>query len=422
MKKCPFCGSELPEEASFCPHCAKSLNSRLRPELPRRFPRFVLRLILIFVLLFAAGCAFYFHSRPKTYDSQQSGVLSYTDQDGSYQLLINHSVSDRYQSMGQIDLSAGEEESYRFPLFLYVNDLGSGADASGRFMQKVHSASVEIEQPNGSESPVQASQPEPYSAFPNAALVSLIDFTRQSPSDTQIILKLQMENGDRLFLRTNLHITPVNVYSFSTENADLSDSAALQALIDRIVADPEIHPLDNVNIELPAVRYTEPIVLYDRSFNLTGSEENGKRTDFAAGIQMRSQDEGKWVNYLTNLDFNGDGSGVGLSSAAPRVWVRNCRFRNWKTAFLGFGNSWINAQDCTFEQNNVGLYFNSEGGSPTDTRYTGNHFSGNQTAVLLEQVPSDLKLDFSDSEFSRNETDIDNRCDQPLDLSRAVFR
>ncbi|HIR06346.1 MAG TPA: zinc-ribbon domain-containing protein [Candidatus Copromonas faecavium] len=30
MKKtCPYCGAPLRDEASFCPHCAKSINSRV---------------------------------------------------------------------------------------------------------------------------------------------------------------------------------------------------------------------------------------------------------------------------------------------------------------------------------------------------------------------------------------------------------
>ena len=28
---CPHCGASLPEEASFCPHCARDIHSRKTP-------------------------------------------------------------------------------------------------------------------------------------------------------------------------------------------------------------------------------------------------------------------------------------------------------------------------------------------------------------------------------------------------------
>ena len=36
MKVCLHCGAALPEEASFCPYCAKSVNVRTAVSLPRR--------------------------------------------------------------------------------------------------------------------------------------------------------------------------------------------------------------------------------------------------------------------------------------------------------------------------------------------------------------------------------------------------
>ena len=64
----------------------------------------------------------------------------------------------------------------------------------------------------------------------------------------------------------------------------------------------------------------------------------------------------------------------------------------------------------------------SGGGFGSDTRFTGNTFRGNTTAVLLEKVSADLLMDFSDCLFERNGTDIDNRCDQPVSISQAVFQ
>ena len=70
----------------------------------------------------------------------------------------------------------------------------------------------------------------------------------------------------------------------------------------------------------------------------------------------------------------------------------------------------------------VGLHFNSKEGSANHSLYNDNTFRDNGTAVVLEQVPTDLALNFIGSVFEGNGTDIDNRCGQPLDLSRAEFR
>ena len=69
----------------------------------------------------------------------------------------------------------------------------------------------------------------------------------------------------------------------------------------------------------------------------------------------------------------------------------------------------------------MGLHFNSTGTSVSHTMYNDNLFRDNGTAVLLQNVPTDVALNFQDSVFSGNGTDIDNRCEQPLDISRAIF-
>ena len=179
---------------------------------------------------------------------------------------------------------------------------------------------------------------------------------------------------------------------------------------------------DGVELYLPAGVYAGTLVLHDRPFDLYGAEEGG-RTVFAGGIQMRAMDEqivGGRVSYLSRLDFTGDG-GVGVS-AAGRVWIQECAFSGWKTAVLSYGETWINVTDCTFRDNVTGLHFNDANATPSDSHFTGNTFEGNGTAVLLEAVPSDLTLDFSDCVFTGNGTDIDNRCGQPVNIAQAVFQ
>ena len=56
MKPCPHCGSELPEGASFCPHCARSINDRAEPTQSRPFPRkAVYAIIAVVVAAIALG-------------------------------------------------------------------------------------------------------------------------------------------------------------------------------------------------------------------------------------------------------------------------------------------------------------------------------------------------------------------------------
>lgn len=419
-KKCPHCGAALPAEASFCPYCAKSVIERSEPNTPKHIPRKALRIIALLVLAIAVAVGVYFHTRPKTYDSL--GEVTYTDKDGTYQVLINVS-QDRYNIMTEITQDYGDEERYRFPVRLYINHKDTGADANGIFLQKVKSSSVQIEQPE-SETPVEAGTPYQEGAYPDAAQVSLIDFFRQSPEESQIVWTLEMENGDTIRLRMDFHIVFREIFNYDSTNADLSDIQGLQNLIDELASSTELN--DVVNLYLPPVTYTEQVVLHDRAFNIYGSEENGQRTTFAGGVQLYPLPNRRtWITYFNDIDFVGkdDGTGIGLSCGS-RGWAKGCRFMNLKVGALAYGNemTWINVTNCVFENNEIGLHFNSLDGAPSDERFTENEFTNNTTAVLLENVPTDVQLDFSQTVFTNNGTDIDNRCDQPIRTSEAIFQ
>lgn len=416
-KKCPHCGVSLPGEASFCPRCANILNHRILKMPPYPVPARLFRLLGLICLAAVLAVGLWFGFSPKTYEG--TGTVTYTTANGSYQLVSNVST-DRYNPMSQIPQIAGDQASYRFPLRLYINYQDTGADASGMFLQKVASCELLIEQPDGSPRPVTASQPVPADEFPGVAMVSYIDYSRDSISPIELVWNLHMENGDTVRIRSSLTVTPTQTYYYDSENADLSDSKALQSFIDQLAR--ETRPEDVVNIQLPAVTYTEPLILSGRSFNLTGSWSGGQRTCFTAGIQMRAQSGNQnWISFFNDIDFTGGGSGVGLSTA-DRVRTENCRFSGWKTAILAYGDTWVNTIDCTFQDNETGLHYNAGGGFGSDTRFTGNTFRNNTTAVLLERVSTDLMMDFSGCLFESNRTDIDNRCGQPVSISQAVFQ
>ena len=284
-------------------------------------------------------------------------------------------------------------------------------------MEKVASVLVVVEQPDGFPSPILCSEPAPLDFNPEAALGTLVDFTRESPSLSRILWTITMKNGDTIRLGMDLSIYAAQIHDYSPENTNLSDSQALQALIDRIAEETDYR--DTVNIHLPAVTYTEPVILHGHTVNLIGSESENGRTTFTAGIQMR--DEFYEICYLSGIDFVGSGSGVAIS-AAGRLWTQECTFSGWKTAILVFGHVWANTTDCTFTDNEIGLHYNSTDISPSDSHFTGNHFTGNGTAVLLERVPSELTLNFGKCVFEDNDVDLDNRCQQQVDISEAEFR
>ena len=74
---CPYCGALLPERASFCTHCAQSINQRQeafppsvrwRKALRRAFP-----VLILLLVLGLAGTAQYLSTRPRVYDDNGTG-------------------------------------------------------------------------------------------------------------------------------------------------------------------------------------------------------------------------------------------------------------------------------------------------------------------------------------------------------------
>ena len=145
---------------------------------------------------------------------------------------------------------------------------------------------------------------------------------------------------------------------------------------------------------------------------------DGSRTTFTGNLQATAQKG--YICQFSGLDFVGAGEGVGVSASA-RINFTDCRLSGWRTGVLCYGNSWVNMKNCTVEDNAVGFHFNSVSDNPNDHMYSGNLFQNNETAVLLESVPSDQALYFEGTRFSRNGTDIDNRCGHEVSIANAIF-
>ena len=228
---------------------------------------------------------------------------------------------------------------------------------------------------------------------------------------------IRMKNGDtiRLYQRMKLGMVPTR--HFYPEDVPMNTLEDLQALVDEV---NETIPSDIiVYIHLPAVTYEGSLVLAERSLNLMGSENpDGSRTTFTDTLQATAQKG--YICQFSGLDFVGPGEGVGVSASA-RINFTGCYFAGWRTGVLCYGSSWVNAKSCTFENNTAGFHFNAVSDSSNDHMYSDNLFQSNETAILLERVPGDQALYFNGTRFSRNGTDIDNRCGHEVSIADAIF-
>ena len=414
QKTCPHCGTQLPEAASFCPHCAQSVNQRQELRPPRRLPRRVLRGALLVLVLGALAVTAWNYTRPKIYDNGAAEVI-YTDSDGSYQLLLNH-FGDRFQPMADYAEEVEEGTTSNKPSRLFINHVETGVNAKEAFLRKVEAITVELLQGGDSPEPWQYTQPQASDYDLEAASRSILTYTDRS-GDMELRWNIRMKNGDtiRLYQRMALGVVPTR--HFYPEDVPMNTTEELQALVNEINETVTSDVI--VYIHLPAVTYEGSLLLEERSMNLIGSENpDGSRTTFTGTLQATAQKG--YICKFQNLSFTGDGEGVGVSASA-RINFNHCQFTGWRTGVLCYGSSWVNIKDSVFEDNTVGFHFNSTSDNRNDHMYSGNLFRRNGTAVLLESVPGDQALYFDGTRFSRNGADIDNRCGHEVSIAAAIF-
>lgn len=414
QKICPHCGAQLPDMASFCPHCAQSVTQRREFRPPRRLPRRVLRGALLVLVLGTLALSAYLYTRPKVYDNGAAEVI-YTDDDGSYQLLLNY-FGDRFQPMTDYSEELEEGTTSNKPSRLFINHVDTGVNAKEAFLRKVEAINVELLRGGDSPEPWQYTQPQASDYDLEAASRSILTYTDRS-GDMELRWNIRMKNGDtiRLYQRMALGVVPTR--HFYPEDVPMDTMDDLQALVDQV--NETITSDIIVYIHLPAVTYEGSLLLEQRSMNLIGSEgPDGVRTTFTGTLQATAQNG--YICQFQNLCFTGDGEGVGVSASA-RINFNHCQFTGWRTGVLCYGSSWVNIKDSVFEDNAVGFHFNSTSDNRNDHMYSGNLFRRNGTAVLLESVPGDQALYFEGTRFSRNGADIDNRCGQEVSIADAIF-
>ena len=417
---CPHCGAPLHEDSSFCPHCAESVNPRTQLCPPSALPRRIRYFLIILAVSAVAASGVFFLLQPDIYEG--GAEVIYRDSDGTYQILLGK-ASDRYTPVPNIDHNAERGAEYRFPTCLFINHEESGANAKEVFLKKVDRITAAITTADGTNSrdstdsgAITCTEPAPHDFCTDAAMVSFIDYIGRE-QQAEAVWTLHMKNGDEIRLHQTIGIHLIETYDYYPETSPMNTTEELQTLLDKIAEMTK--PSDVVNIHLPPVTYEGILSMEKRPVNLFGSTDGDRRTTFTDTVRVISTDS--YITYIQDIDFTGSDDSVGISTSS-RLHISGCRFSGWKTGVLGYGYSWVNIQDSRFENNTTGFHFNSTGGTVTHTQFTGNEFFNNETAILLENVPTDVTMTFGGCSFSGNTTDIDNRCDQDIDISEAVFQ
>lgn len=443
---CPFCGAELPDRASFCPHCENSLVNKAaaapyRPKRRKFLWRMVPALGLLLLLILPA-----LHRETTQTDapSQSAEAATATPQvsqqtepeseplisaasepavilpgseqvlyeaDGTqYLLLLSFSYTATPQASD--DVSLCETSSGGKPSVLYVVDPDTGESQADSFWPQVSRCSVSVVQETGTGD-LTCSSPMANKNFPQAAQMVHLQFSSDSGTH-HIVWELYMENGDVIALSHILRVTPLKTIVFSYLDTPMDTIEQLQALLTRLQQENR----DNTVYELylAPVTYDGSLDLGTLAVNLYGAASDSVRTAFTGTVIFRQELPGS--NCIQDIDFLGSG-GTGILSYAT-LQLNGCTFSGWEIAIDGENGCWPHLSNCTFSHNGIGLYWCSQYASSACEAYSNLSFVQNETAILIAAMPGNQTIDLVDCTFQGNGTDLDNRTSNVLDLSRST--
>ena len=413
-RPCPHCGVSLPDDAAFCPFCAEHIRPRQTVKVPSHLWRKGLRYAAVLVALVLLAAAIYSYVTPNVYDAW--GELTYPLDGNDYHLAVTFRNDGAPEAEYTVQTEA--EGRYDRAAKLFITHVDSGMDAGQMFNQQIDSAYVQVTQPEDSPSPVTWLQPE----FQNdpateGLLLSVLNFTGQSRGPAEIAWTIHMKNGDTIILRQRMNLAPVDSLHYYPEDWPMDTIEELQALVEQIQAEVPLPTV--VHLHLPPVAYEGGLTIDGRTINLYGSlGEHNMRTTFLGPVVYKPEKDPQ--GFIQYIDFQGSGTGTGLTVEAD-CHVEDCGFSGWDTGLLIGGEDWADPVGCLFEHNKVGFRFDSGGSYVNASRFEGNAFLDNGTAVELLRVPGDKTLYFDGCRFAGNDADLSNPAGHPVNISYATF-
>lgn len=227
---------------------------------------------------------------------------------------------------------------------------------------------------------------------------------RADPTCThnEVVWTLRMKSGDVLTLTQTIELLPQEVRTYSTADTPLDTAEQLQALLDDITGACDADT--SVTVYLPEVTYDAPITV-GCAVELVGSG-----TTFTAPITvapLKNTDLTCAFVRFRQINFTGDGSGTGITAAAP-TYLENCRVTDWDVGTLAVNGGWVYLHGGYIGGNGVGARYDSAYSNSYTYTIRRIDFLNNTTALELLCLPPNSYAALDDCRFRGNGTDVYN--------------
>ena len=227
---------------------------------------------------------------------------------------------------------------------------------------------------------------------------------RADPTCThnEIVWTLRMKNGDVLTLTQTIELLPQEVRTYSTADTPLDTAEQLQALLDDIAGACDADT--SVTVYLPEVTYDAPITV-GCAVELVGSG-----TTFTAPITvapLKNTDLTCAFVRFRQINFTGDGSGTGITAAAP-TYLEESRVTGWAVGGEAVTGGWLYLRGSHVADCGVGIRYNSAYSSSYTYFADKMTFVQNGTALELLCMPPDGHIELQGCRFRGNGTDVYN--------------
>ena len=227
---------------------------------------------------------------------------------------------------------------------------------------------------------------------------------RADPTCThnEVVWTLRMKSGDVLTLTQTIELLPQEVRTYSTADTPLETAQELQALLDRLAEEYDADT--SITVELPDVTYDAPVSV-GCAVTLKGSG-----TAFTAPITvapLKNTDLTCAFVRFRQINFTGDGSGTGITAAAP-TYLEESRVTGWAVGALAVNGGWVYLHGGYIGGNGVGARYDSAYSNSYTYTIRRIDFLNNTTALELLCLPPNSYAALDDCRFRGNGTDVYN--------------